>query len=80
MARVGKIGDNHRDGAVKSRSQVLNTKTGLWVKRDDTDGKFMDVKTTTGKFKAVRREKIPALKTQVKIKKISAARKSAKKK
>ncbi len=56
MATNGKK-DGHRIGAVKERSQVLNTKTGLFVKRDTNTGQFMDVKTSGGKFKGVRNEK-----------------------
>jgi hypothetical protein len=36
---------------------VFNTKTNLFVKRDSDTGRFMDVKTTGGKFKGVRKEK-----------------------
>lgn len=50
-------GDNARKGAVKKRTQVLNPKTNLFVKRDTETGRFMDVKTTSGKFKGVRKEK-----------------------
>ena len=57
MAKNKPIGDNARKGAVKNRSQVLNTKTNLFVKRDSDTGRFMDVKTTGGKFKGVRKEK-----------------------
>ncbi|WP_299317285.1 hypothetical protein [uncultured Maribacter sp.] len=57
MAKNDPVGDNARKGAVKGRSQVLNTKTNLFVKRDAETGKFMDVKTTGGKFKGVRKEK-----------------------
>ncbi len=57
MAKNKPIGDNARKGAVKQRSQVLNPKTNLYVKRDSETGKFMDVKTTSGKFKGVRKEK-----------------------
>ncbi len=57
MAKNGKVGDNHRNGAVKDRSQTLNPKTGLFVKRDTDTGKFMENKTTGGKFKGVRTEK-----------------------
>lgn len=57
MAKNKPIGDNSRKGAVKQRSQVLNTKTNLFVKRDTETGKFMDVKTSGGKFKGVRKEK-----------------------
>ncbi|MFD0762219.1 hypothetical protein ACFQZW_09005 [Lutibacter aestuarii] len=57
MAKNKPVGDNARKGAVKQRSQVLNTKTNLYVKRDTETGKFMDVKTSGGKFKGVRKEK-----------------------
>lgn len=56
MAKNKPIGDNARKGAVKQRSQVLNTKTNLFVKRDTETGRFMDVKTTGGKFKGVTNE------------------------
>ena len=56
MAKNGKTGDGHRNGAVDNRSQVLNTKTNLYVKRDAVTGKFLDVKSTGGKFKGVRKE------------------------
>lgn len=46
MARNKPIGDNARIGAVKQRSQVLNPKTNLFVKRDTETGRFMDVKTS----------------------------------
>lgn len=49
-------GDNARKGMVRERSQTQNPKTGLWTKRDTETGRFMDVKTTGGKFKGVRRE------------------------
>lgn len=57
MAKNPPTGDNRRIGAVNKRSQVLNPKTGLYVKRDSATGRFMDVKTTGGKFKGVRKEK-----------------------
>ena len=58
MAVNKPYGDNARVGAVKDRSQVYNTKTDKWVKRDSQTGKFMDVKTTDNKpFKGVRKEK-----------------------
>ncbi len=56
MAKNGKVGDGHRNGQVKNRTQVLNPKTDLMVKRDTTTGQFMDVKTTGGKFKGVKKE------------------------
>lgn len=49
--------DNSRKGAVRQRSQVQNPKTGFYVKRDTETGRFMDVKTSGGKFKGVRKEK-----------------------
>ena len=50
--------DNARKGAVRKRSQVLNPKTGLWVKRDAETGQFMSVKTSSTKpYKGVRKEK-----------------------
>jgi len=57
MATNKPTGDNARKGAVKKRSQVLNPKTNLFVKRDTETGRFMDVKTTGGKFKGVHKEK-----------------------
>ena len=48
-------GNNSRKGAVKSRSQVENPKTGLYAKRGP-DGKFQSVKTSGGKYKGVRKE------------------------
>ncbi len=57
MAKNGKPGDGHRNGAVDQRSQSQNPKTGLYTKRDTETGRFMDVKTTGGKFKGVRKEK-----------------------
>lgn len=57
MATNKPYGDNSRIGAVKDRSQVINTKTGLYTKRDADTGRFMDVKTTGGAFKGVRKEK-----------------------
>lgn len=47
---------NHRDGAVKDRSQ-FKAPNGNHVKRDTKTGKFMDQKTTPGKFKGVPKEK-----------------------
>lgn len=57
MAVNKPTGDNSRKGAVKQRSQFENPKTGLYTKRDTNTGRFMDVKTTGGKFKGVRKEK-----------------------
>ena len=46
-----------RVGAVKSRKQALNPVTKQWVKIDTKSGKFMDVKTSGGTFKGVRKDK-----------------------
>lgn len=57
MAKNGKAGDGRRHGAVRKRSQVLNPKTGKYVKRDRTTGRFMDVKADGTPFKGVTKEK-----------------------
>lgn len=57
MATNPPTGDGHRNGMVKQRSQVLNPKTGKFVKRDTKTGKFMDVKADNKPFKGVRKEK-----------------------
>lgn len=57
MASNKPTGDHARKGAVRKRSQSENTKTGLMTKRDKETGEFMDVKTSGGKFKGVRKEK-----------------------
>ncbi|MDA3730060.1 hypothetical protein PBV87_00845 [Niameybacter massiliensis] len=55
---AGNTGQNHRDGAVKGRSQTYNPKTDSWVKRDTSTGRFMDGKTSSNTpFKGVRKEK-----------------------
>ena len=46
-----------RKGAVRGRSQVLNPKTGDYVKRNTGTGRFVDVKKSGGKYKGVRSEK-----------------------
>lgn len=56
MAGNGKSGDNRRLGYV-GRTQSHNPTTGLWTKRDTQTGQFMDVKTSGGKFKGIRKEK-----------------------
>ena len=50
-------GNGHRRGAVKNRSQVYNPTNDLYTKRDSDTGKFMDTKTSGGKFKGVKTEK-----------------------
>ena len=57
MAVNKPTGDGRRIGAVRERSQVVNPRTGLYTKRDANTGRFMDVKTTGGPFKGVRKEK-----------------------
>lgn len=58
MAVNKPYGDGARKGAVKKRSQVLNPKTGQYVKRNADTGRFMDVKTSSKTpFKGVRKEK-----------------------
>ena len=57
MATNKPYGDNHRNGAVRERSQTHNPKTDQWVKRDTNTGKFMDVKKDGEPFKGVRKEK-----------------------
>jgi hypothetical protein len=50
-------GRGFRRGAVRGRSQVQNPLTRVWTKRDDSTGRFMDGKKSSGRFKGVRREK-----------------------
>ena len=57
MAKNPPVGDGHRIGAVKDRSQVYNPKTGDYVKRDTESGRFIDRKADDKPFKGVRREK-----------------------
>lgn len=57
MATNPPVGDNRRNGAVCKRSQVLNPKTGQYVKRNAETGRFMDVKQNGTPFKGVRKEK-----------------------
>ena len=52
-----KAGDGPRAGAVKARSQIKNSVTGTWTKRDDKTGKFVDVKCDPKPFKGVRKTK-----------------------
>ena len=49
--------DGHRNGAVRDRSQVHNSKVNRWVKRDTDSGRFMDQKENGSPFKGVRRER-----------------------
>jgi len=56
MATNPPAGDNHRQGAVRERSQTHNPKTDQWVKRDANTGRFMDVKQDGAPFKGVTKE------------------------
>lgn len=53
MAKNGKSGDGHRNGAVTNRSQFFNPAIGKWVKRNSTTGRFMDIKQDGMPFKGV---------------------------
>jgi len=53
MAKNGKTGDGHRNGAVKDRTQVYNPTTDIWIKRGP-DGKFMDGKSDGTPFTLVK--------------------------
>lgn len=57
MATNPPTGDNHRNGAVKKRTQVLNPKTDQYVKRDTDTGRFLNVKQDGTPFKGVTKEK-----------------------
>jgi len=53
------VGDGHRIGAVKKRSQLKTKMMGEahYTKRDKTSGEFMAQKKDDKKFKGVRKEK-----------------------
>jgi hypothetical protein len=57
MATNPPTGDDHRQGAVRDRSQVRNPRNERWVKRDTDTGRFIDQKADERPFKGVRREK-----------------------
>lgn len=57
MATNPPKGDNHRNGAVRDRSQTYNSHIDRWVKRDSDTGRFMDQKQNGDPFKGVRKEK-----------------------
>ncbi len=56
MATNPPTGDNHRNGAVRGRSQIQNPVTKVWTKRDTETGQFMDGKSDKTPFKGVRKE------------------------
>jgi hypothetical protein len=49
-------GNNYRKGSVNERSQVHNSRTGNWVKRDTQTGQFIDKKADGEPFKGVAKE------------------------
>lgn len=57
MATNPPKGDNHRNGAVRKRSQTFNPVTERFTKRDTDTGRFMDQKSDGKPFKGVRKEK-----------------------
>jgi len=57
MATNPPSGDNHRNGAVRDRSQTFNPHNDRWVKRDKDTGKFIDQKADKRPFKGVAKEK-----------------------
>jgi hypothetical protein len=81
MAKNKEAGDNRRVGAVRRRSQIKNTLTGTWTKRDDTTGKFLDVKEDSKPFKGVRKKGMKAMAKKVAAKKVTkkVVKKAAKK-
>jgi hypothetical protein len=56
MAR--NTGTGRRVGAVKKRTQTINTRTGLYVKRDAATGQFISVKKDGSPYKGVTKEEI----------------------
>jgi hypothetical protein len=57
MAKNGKVGDGHRNGAVRERSQTFNPTIERWVERDTITGQFINVKSNSKPFKGVTKEK-----------------------
>jgi len=49
-------GNGSRIGSVRKRTQVLNTKTDSYVKRDATTGQFINQKADDKPFKGVAKE------------------------
>lgn len=47
--------DNARKGSVVDRTQFKHP-NGNWVKRDRTNGQFMDQKSTPGPYKGIAKE------------------------
>jgi hypothetical protein len=57
MATNPPKGDNHRNGAVRDRSQVKNDLIDRWIKRDRSNGRFISQKDDGKPYKGVTREK-----------------------
>lgn len=59
MATNAPIGDGHRNGAIRKRSQLKTQIQGeeTFTKRSNATGQFMDQKADGKKFKGVRKEK-----------------------
>ena len=57
MATNPPKGDNHRNGAVRDRSQVKNEKIDRWIKRDRSSGLFISQKDDGKPYKGVTKEK-----------------------
>ncbi len=57
MAKNPPVGDGHRIGAVRGRSQSYNPHNDRWTKRDTETGRFLDQKADDKPFKGVRKEK-----------------------
>lgn len=56
MATNPPPGDGHRQGAVRKRSQVANSLTERYTKRDTETGRFIAQKKDGQPFKGVRKE------------------------
>ena len=57
MATNKPIGDGHRNGMVRRRSQTKDGLFGRQTKRDLTTGQFIDKKKAGGNFKGARHER-----------------------
>ena len=49
-------GEGFRKGSVKGETQVENSRSEAWVKRDSSTGEFKDVKSDDKPFKGVAKE------------------------
>ena len=56
MLMARNTGHSYRKGSVSKRTQVQNSRTGLWTKRDTKTGQFTSGKKSGGSFKGVRKE------------------------